>query len=568
MSSIQESYAYPVSEYSIPVNRTSSKFGKFIANFRFAGKMLILLGLIVLCTVAGNIWTALSARDVIRAEILHGMDNQVNGLHSLLSMELKRNPAHFLETARHALNDTRWEQDNSGYAFLLGRQGNILIYPPDASREGSMLDPVQVDGRDENINQAFARIGRGDTPESVTYPYVKPGTTEKILKVVSVYPLGDYMLASGVYLDRADNAFINYLKQSAILIAVMLLLIGGAIILFSKVIGHQVQLSLKALNRISQHDLSQAQTVIGKDEFAQINLAVEDTRETLAKMLLQQQNMSLSLASASAQMHTGMGQVDHAVRDERLRLDSVATSMEEMSTTIREVARNATDASDATRNTDILAASGVEQIRDAINSMNILFENLSTSANSVEEVEQKVTVISSVVDTIRSISEQTNLLALNAAIEAARAGEQGRGFAVVADEVRHLASRTQQATQEIATMISGLQQGTSQAVTLMQNSIDAAHMAVDNAQKASTGFEEIAAQTGQLAQRSEMIAAAAEEQGVVANQVADSLVVIRDSVEETEQVVNELTQSSNILNQHAQLMDEMVRSYKLPSCHH
>lgn len=568
MSSIQESYAYPVSEYSIPVNRTSSKFGKFIANFRFAGKMLILLGLIVLCTVAGNIWTALSARDVIRAEILHGMDNQVNGLHSLLSMELKRNPAHFLETARHALNDTRWEQDNSGYAFLLGRQGNILIYPPDASREGSMLDPVQVDGRDENINQAFARIGRGDTPESVTYPYVKPGTTEKILKVVSVYPLGDYMLASGVYLDRADNAFINYLKQSAILIAVMLLLIGGAIILFSKVIGHQVQLSLKALNRISQHDLSQAQTVIGKDEFAQINLAVEDTRETLAQMLLQQQNMSLSLASASAQMHTGMGQVDHAVRDERLRLDSVATSMEEMSTTIREVARNAADASDATRNTDILAASGVEQIRDAINSMNILFENLSTSANSVEEVEQKVTVISSVVDTIRSISEQTNLLALNAAIEAARAGEQGRGFAVVADEVRHLASRTQQATQEIATMISGLQQGTSQAVTLMQNSIDAAHMAVDNAQKASTGFEEIAAQTGQLAQRSEMIAAAAEEQGVVANQVADSLVVIRDSVEETEQVVNELTQSSNILNQHAQLMDEMVRSYKLPSCHH
>ena len=492
----------------------------------------------------------------------------MNGLHSLLSMELKRNPAHFIETARHVLNDTRWEQDNSGYAFLLDRQGKMVLYPPDASREGSMLDPVQVDGRDENINQAFARIGRGDTPESITYPYVKPGTTEKILKVVSVYPLGDYMLASGVYLDRADNAFINYLKQSAILIAVMLLVIGGAIVLFSKIIGRQVQLSLKALNRISQHDLSQAQTVIGKDEFAQINLAVEDTRETLAKMLLQQQNMSLSLASASAQMHTGMGQVDHAVRDERLRLDSVATSMEEMSTTIREVARNAADASDATRNTDILAASGVEQIRDAINSMNILFENLSTSANSVAGVEQKVTVISSVVDTIRSISEQTNLLALNAAIEAARAGEQGRGFAVVADEVRHLASRTQQATQEIATMISGLQQGTSQAVTLMQNSIDAAHMAVDNAQKASTGFEEIAAQTGQLTQRSEMIAASAEEQGVVANQVADSLVVIRDSVEETEQVVNELTQASNILNQHAQLMDEMVRSYKLPSCHH
>jgi methyl-accepting chemotaxis protein len=199
--------------------------------------------------------------------------------------------------------------------------------------------------------------------------------------------------------------------------------------------------------------------------------------------------------------------------------------------------------------------------------MNTLFDNLSTSADSVNGVEQKVAVIGSVVDTIRGISEQTNLLALNAAIEAARAGEQGRGFAVVADEVRTLASRTQQATQEIANMIAGLQQGTRQAVSLMQNSIDAANMAVENAQKASTGFEEIAAQTGHLAERSEMIAAAAEEQGVVADQVADSLVAIRNSVEETEQVVTDLAQASMTLSQHAQVMDEMVRSYNLPTRH-
>lgn len=263
-------------------------------------------------------------------------------------------------------------------------------------------------------------------------------------------------------------------------------------------------------------------------------------------------------------MHTGMNHVEMAVRDERQRLDSVAASMEEMATTIREVARNANESSDATRNTDLLAASGVEQIREAINSMNTLFDNLSTSADSVSGVEQKAAVIGSVVDTIRGISEQTNLLALNAAIEAARAGEQGRGFAVVADEVRTLASRTQQATQEIADMISSLQQGTHQAVTLMKNSIDAANTAVENAQKASTGFEEIAAQTSNLAERSEMIAAASEEQGMVANQVADSLVAIRDSVEETEQVITDLTQASNTLKQHAQGMDEMVSSYTLP----
>ena len=402
--------------------------------------------------------------------------------------------------ARQTLIDTRWEQDKSGYAFLIDRQGKLIIYPPSASREGGMLDPVQIENSDENINQTFARIGRGDTPESIVYPYVKPGTTERILKVAHVYPLGDYMLISGVYVDRADRAFADYLKQSAVLIAIMLLLIGGVITLFSKAIGQQVHASLQALSRITQRNLSQSQKSLGKDEFAQIDRAVEETRNNLAQMLLQQQEMSLSLASASAQMNTGMSQVDDAVRDERQRLDSVAASMEEMATTVREVARNANDASDA-------------------------------------------------------------------AIEAARAGEQGRGFAVVADEVRTLASRTQQATQEIANMIAGLQQGTHQAVSLMQNSIDAANMAVENAQKASTGFEEIATQTGHLAERSEMIAAAAEEQGVVADQVADSLVAIRDSVEETEQVVADLTQASMTLSQHAQVMDEMVRSYKLPTRH-
>ena len=528
---------------------------------------MVLLALVVICTIAGNLRSAYSARDVIREEIVHGMVNQVNGLHGQLSATLLREPTNFMTIARHILTETRWEQDKSGYAFLIDRQGKLVIYPPSASREGGMLDPVQIENSNENVNQAFARIGRGDTPESIVYPYVKPGTTERILKVAHVYPLGDYMLVSGVYVDRADRAFADYLKQSAMLIAIMLLLIGGVITLFSKAIGQQVQSSLQALNRITQRNLSQSQKSLGKDEFAQIDRAVEETRNNLAQMLLQQQEMSLSLASASAQMNTGMSQVDDAVRDERQRLDSVAASMEEMATTVREVARNANDASDATRNTDLLAASGVKQIRDAINSMNTLFNNLSTSADSVNGVEQKVAVIGSVVDTIRGISEQTNLLALNAAIEAARAGEQGRGFAVVADEVRTLASRTQQATQEIANMIAGLQQGTRQAVSLMQNSIDAANMAVENAQKASTGFEEIAAQTGHLAERSEMIAAAAEEQGVVADQVADSLVAIRDSVEETEQVVTDLAQASMTLSQHAQVMDEMVRSYNLPTRH-
>ena len=182
MASYQEAYTYRTAEYGTSTSHSVSGFSKFIANFRFAGKMMILLALVVLCTIAGNLWNAYSARDVIREEIVHGMVNQVNGLHGQLSATLLREPTNFMTIARHILTETRWEQDKSGYAFLIDRQGKLVIYPPSASREGGMLDPVQIENNDENVNQAFARIGRGDTPESIVYPYVKPGTTERILR--------------------------------------------------------------------------------------------------------------------------------------------------------------------------------------------------------------------------------------------------------------------------------------------------------------------------------------------------------------------------------------------------
>ncbi len=177
MASYQEAYTYRTAEYGTSTSHSVSGFSKFIANFRFAGKMMILLALVVLCTIAGNLWNAYSAREVIREEIVHGMVNQVQGLHAQLAAVLQNEPAKFMPIARQTLMNTRWENDQSGYAFLTDRQGTLLIYPPSASREGGMLDPVQVEGRDENVNQAFARIGQGNTPESIVYPYVKPGTT-------------------------------------------------------------------------------------------------------------------------------------------------------------------------------------------------------------------------------------------------------------------------------------------------------------------------------------------------------------------------------------------------------
>lgn len=260
-------------------------------------------------------------------------------------------------------------------------------------------------------------------------------------------------------------------------------------------------------------------------------------------------------------MNNGMQQVTHAVQDQRERLDSLATSMEEMATTIRDVAYNAHQSSDDNQLTDKMAARGVKQIAASIKTIQQLFDNLATSADSVNTVERRVGEISSVVSTINSISEQTNLLALNAVIEAARAGDQGRGFAVVADEVRQPAKRTQQATHEIDLMITSLQQGTRQAVSLMNTSVEHAQLAMDDAGAANAEFVAIAQQTSLQAQRGDDCLRSRREHSCHPQLTRLIWMVIRDAIEVTEQVVKELEQASNSLREEAQAMESMVNSY-------
>ncbi len=529
----------------------------------FRGKMGWLLAIVILCTLASNLFSAFNTRDAIRTSIDDGLIAQVQGMHSLLEYELNKAPASFLERVKTVLNQSRWGENNSGYYFLTDRQGRLLVYPPNANREGGFLDPVQIQETGEVVNEAFARIGRQGSAELIHYPYVKPGTTTQILKAVYVAPVGEYLLMSGVYMDAADIAFIAYIKQSGLTLVLTLLLLGAFIQLLSKTIHSQVSRALNVLQQIAERNLSVPIQGIGRDEFSQINQALEHTRSNLNQLLFRQRESATILSTTTTQMNSGMHQVTAAVQDQRERLDSLATSMEEMATTIRDVAQNAHQSSDDNQLTDKMVARGGAQIATSIKTIQQLFTNLANSADSVNTVEQRVGEISSVVSTINGISEQTNLLALNAAIEAARAGDQGRGFAVVADEVRQLAKRTQQATHEIDLMITSLQQGTRQAVNLMSSSVEHAQLAMDDASAANQEFVAISQQTNLQAQRGEMIASAAEEQSIVAAQVTDTLGVIRDAVEMTEQVVKELEQASSNLKDEAHSLESIVSSYQL-----
>lgn len=235
--------------------------------------------------------------------------------------------------------------------------------------------------------------------------------------------------------------------------------------------------------------------------------------------------------------------------------------MSEMSSTVQEVAGHARAASQATESSREQAIAGQQYVANTIGTINKLSQDIRDSAGVVNQVEARVEKISSVVVTIQGISEQTNLLALNAAIEAARAGEAGRGFAVVADEVRNLAQNTQKATVEIQDMIGQLQSAAQQAVGLMEQSVIEAVESVESVSKAGDELNLIVEQIDQINDMNFHIASAAEQQASVADEMNANLTNVREIVQASVTVVTELAETSGSLQNNATELDLKIKEF-------
>lgn len=248
------------------------------------------------------------------------------------------------------------------------------------------------------------------------------------------------------------------------------------------------------------------------------------------------------LCEVSEQLEACMEVINDSVAEEFEQIELLATAMNQMTATVKEVEGNAESASSSTAEATTVAAEGRNAVDATIASINALSKNIGDSSTAVNNVEMKVESIGSVVDTIRSISEQTNLLALNAAIEAARAGEAGRGFAVVADEVRNLAKRTQDATVEIRTMIEQLQQSAQQAVILMVNSVKEAEVGVAQVSQAGIKLSDIVEKVNHISDMNYQIASAAKEQATVADEINNGIEQVKEVVEGSVVVLREVTE--------------------------
>jgi len=286
-------------------------------------------------------------------------------------------------------------------------------------------------------------------------------------------------------------------------------------------------------NAISRNDVSHHCNMESHDLIGEIITSFNRMAENLRKMIGEISGATTQLASAAEEMSAVTDEASKGVQQQQAEIEHVATAMNEMTATVQEVAQNAASAAQSAQAADSDARAGALVSTEALAGIECLVSEVEKAAGVIHRLEQESENIGMVLDVIRGIAEQTNLLALNAAIEAARAGEQGRGFAVVADEVRTLASRTQQSTQEIQEMIERLQAGAVDAVKVMEEAQNMATTSSEQVEKAAESLGEIAGAIATINDMNTQIASAAEEQSAVAAEINANVANIRDVSDQT-----------------------------------
>ncbi|WP_428846573.1 methyl-accepting chemotaxis protein [Pseudomonas moorei] len=279
--------------------------------------------------------------------------------------------------------------------------------------------------------------------------------------------------------------------------------------------------------------------------------------------ITQIRDSSTQLAATSEEMHAVTEDASRGLLRQNDEIEMAATAVTEMSSAVDEVANNAVETSKAAAQTSMTAINGRNAVDETVAAINLMVSNVQATSADVKELAMMASDISKVLDVIRAIAEQTNLLALNAAIEAARAGEAGRGFAVVADEVRALAHRTQQSTREIEQMVSSIQTGTSDAVTSMDQTSVQAGKTLSLAQAAGAALVEITESIMHINERNLLIATAAEEQSQVARQVDQSLVSIRELSTQSAAGSHQTSAASGELSMLAVDLNHLVKRFKV-----
>lgn len=457
------------------------------------------------------------------------------------------------------------------YETLSGIQKELLAtekeferyeHSPEAQQQIDVLIKLQADymaSVEESYQQALAGdiLAAADLAERVQNPLADQ-------MVVNLNKLRDTINADAQAIASETTRLENFTQTlvTITVIAALILIIVAAIFLTRSIVVPLRQV-VNTAQVIAGGDLTQRIDVNGRDEMTELSRAMLQMQTELRNTITHITQSSSELASASEELSAvAEDSTSHLMRQND-EVQQAASAVTEMSAAIDEVARNAGATAEASNESARFAHEGRDRVRETVDSLRGMTTGFTHTSATIEGLADQSRDIGKVLDVIRAIADQTNLLALNAAIEAARAGEAGRGFAVVADEVRALAHRTQESTAEIEQMIDKVQSGTEAAVVSMRESVEQANKTLDIAEIAGGSLDAIYERAGQISERNLVIASAAEEQAAVAREVDRNIVNISDLSTQTAAGSKQSAGASHELSRLAVELNNAVTRFKV-----
>ena len=452
-----------------------------------------------------------------------------------------------------------------GVAALFGEQGTIIANP-DPGRLGKKMRDTEQDilGADLPAIETAVREGKPLMVQRETP--LNPGQTLFVFEPVELGATqGHWSFAMTVpmssVLAKVDTVVLWV--SGAGLAGVGLLIV--LVLVLARSLSTPLRQAVVALQDIAggEGDLTRRLPVQGSDEVAQLATAFNGFAAKLRELISDLIGAVAQLSAAAGELSASSDDTSSRVQRQQIETEQVVAAVHEMSATVQEVARNASDAAHAAQEANRETAAGGGVVRETVDAIGGLASDIESAAEVIRRLETDSDAIGKVLDVIRGIAEQTNLLALNAAIEAARAGEQGRGFAVVADEVRTLAMRTQTSTKEIQEMIERVQAGADSAVKAMEQSRARSANTVTQAGRAGASLEAIAGAIGRITDMTAQIASAAEEQSAVAEEINRNLTSINDSVEGSARGSTRIAASAEELAQLAGDLESRLSHFKI-----
>lgn len=490
---------------------------------------------------------------------------------ALKSLKQKNAP---LSEAITILRDIAFE--NSGYIFGYNSKGDRLLLGQSNAGLGDNFWNMQDTQGNYLIQDLIknAKVGK-----FTTYYFPKPGESTPLPKLAySAYlPQWDLMIGTGFYTDDIDAVIANMEELAAenmqsslvnigLMSLIIILIVGFFAIILNRSIMRPLELFDLSIRSFASGDadLTARMEKFNAPEFAQLsdnfNAFVSSLQSIIAARVHQ---VGQQVVDETNDMTQRAQQVDAIASGQREETDQVATAMTEMTTTATEISNNAHHAAQSAKDADDNAKDAHEIVDSAAKSVQDLAKEVAEASLVISKLEGDVKNISSLLAVIQDIAEQTNLLALNAAIEAARAGEQGRGFAVVADEVRKLASRTQDSTGQIHAMIGQLKNASDAAVKAMDSSQSRSLSTVEKANAASTALQKIQDSIATIMDMNALIATATEEQSIVGQEISERIVVISDQSSQSAELANQNQAGSQQLNRRANELYELVDRFKV-----